>query len=58
MEVSDQLYAPAALPPGREPAGGWVGTWVGTQSRYGRGGEKNPLTASTQPSHYTDLNTD
>jgi hypothetical protein len=32
MEVSGQLHAPAALPPGKEPMvpiGGWVGTRAG-----------------------------
>jgi len=32
MEVSDQLHAPAALPPEKEPGG--------PQSRSGRGGEE------------------
>jgi hypothetical protein len=39
MEVSGQLYAPAALPPGKEPLGG-------SQSRSGRGGEEK----NSQPS--------
>jgi hypothetical protein len=30
MEVSGQLHAPAALPPGKEPPGThWIGGWVG-----------------------------
>jgi hypothetical protein len=29
MEVSSQLHAPAALPPGKEPlAPTWIGVWV------------------------------
>jgi hypothetical protein len=29
MEVSGQLHAPAALPPGKEPPGAhWIGGWV------------------------------
>jgi hypothetical protein len=63
--VSDQLYGPAALPPGKEP---WhpldrrLGT---TQSHSARGGEKkiliprresNPRTVITHPvaQRYTD----
>jgi hypothetical protein len=32
MEVSGQLNAPVALPPGKEPPSGttWIGGWVGT----------------------------
>jgi hypothetical protein len=30
MEVSSQLHAPAALPPGKSPTGThWIGGWVG-----------------------------
>jgi len=33
MEVSDQLHAPAALPPGKEPPGThWIGGWVGPRA--------------------------
>jgi hypothetical protein len=29
LEVSDQIYSPAALPPGKEPLGTqWIGGWV------------------------------
>jgi hypothetical protein len=38
MEVSGQIYAPAALPSGREPLDRRLG---GPQSRSGRGGEEN-----------------
>jgi hypothetical protein len=37
MEMSDQLHAPAALPPGKEPLDRRLG---GPQSRSGRGGEE------------------
>jgi hypothetical protein len=37
MEVTGQLHAPAALPPGKEPLDRRLG---GTQSRSGRGGEE------------------
>jgi hypothetical protein len=58
MEVSGQLYAPAALSPGKEPLGG-------PQSRSGRGGEEknsqprresNPRTPIVQhvAQRYTD----
>jgi hypothetical protein len=29
MELSGQVYAPAALPPGKNPLTHWVGRWVG-----------------------------
>jgi hypothetical protein len=33
MEVSGQLHAPAALPPGKEPPGThWKGGWVGPRA--------------------------
>jgi hypothetical protein len=33
MEVSVQLHAPTALPPGREPPGThWRGGWVGLRA--------------------------
>jgi hypothetical protein len=33
MEVSGQLHAPAALPPGKEPPGAhWIGGWVGPRA--------------------------
>jgi hypothetical protein len=41
MEVSGQLHAPAALPPGKGPLVPiWIGGWVGAQSRSERGGEE------------------
>jgi hypothetical protein len=33
MEVSGQLHAPAALPPGKAPGARWVGGWVGPRCR-------------------------
>jgi hypothetical protein len=33
MEVSGQLHAPAALPPGKEPlVPHWIGGWVGPRA--------------------------
>jgi hypothetical protein len=33
MEMSGQLYAPAALLPGKEPPGTqWIGGWVGPRA--------------------------
>jgi hypothetical protein len=33
MEVSDQLHAPAALSPRKEPHGThWIGGWLGTRA--------------------------
>jgi hypothetical protein len=33
MEVSDQLHAPAALPPWeRAPGTNWIGGWVGSRA--------------------------
>jgi hypothetical protein len=33
MEVSGQLHAPAALPPGKDPPGTrWIGGWVGPRA--------------------------
>jgi len=32
MEVSGQLHAPAALPPGKEPVTHWIGGWVGPRA--------------------------
>jgi hypothetical protein len=40
MEVSDQLHAPAALPPGKEPLVSLDRKLGGPQSRSGRGGEE------------------
>jgi hypothetical protein len=40
MEVSCQLHAPAALPPGKEPRYPLYGRLGGPQSRSGRSGEK------------------
>jgi len=39
MEVSDQLHAPAALPPGKNPRYPLDRRLGGTQSRSGRGGK-------------------
>jgi hypothetical protein len=42
--VSDQLHAPAALPPGeRAPGTHWIRGWVGHCSRSGRRGEEKIL---------------
>jgi hypothetical protein len=40
MEVSGQLHAPAALPPGKEPRHPLGRRLGGPQSRSGRGGEE------------------
>jgi hypothetical protein len=40
MEVSGQLYDPAALPPGKEPLLPLDRRLDGPQSRSGRGGEE------------------
>jgi hypothetical protein len=32
MEVSGQLHAPAALPPGENPSTRWIGGWVGPRA--------------------------
>jgi hypothetical protein len=40
MEVSGQLHAPAALPPGKEPWYPLDRRLGGPQSRSGRGGEE------------------
>jgi hypothetical protein len=40
MEVSGQLHAPAALPPGNEPPVPIYRKLSGPQSRSGRGGEE------------------
>jgi hypothetical protein len=32
MEVSGQLHAPAALPPGKGPGTYWIGGWVGPRA--------------------------
>jgi hypothetical protein len=45
MEVSGQLHAPAALPPGKEPLVPTDRRLGGPQSRYGRGDEQK----NTQP---------
>jgi hypothetical protein len=46
MEVSGQLYAPAALPQGKSPWYPLDRRLGGPQSRYGRGGEEK----NSQPS--------
>jgi hypothetical protein len=40
MEVSGQLHAPAALPPGKDPQYALDRRLGGPQSRSGRGGEE------------------
>jgi hypothetical protein len=41
MEVSSQLHALAALPPGESaPDNYWIGRWVGSQNRSGRRGKE------------------
>jgi hypothetical protein len=40
MEVSGQLHAPAALPPGKKPVVPIESRLGGPQSRSGRGGEE------------------
>jgi len=40
MEVSGQLYAPAALPQRKRPFHSLDRSLVGPQSRFGRGGEQ------------------
>jgi hypothetical protein len=47
MEVSGQLHAPAALPPGKEPWYPLYRRLGGPQSRYGHGGEEKNY--QTQP---------
>jgi hypothetical protein len=44
LEVSDQLHAPAALPPGKEPPVPLDRRLGGPQSRSGRHGEEKILT--------------
>jgi len=38
--VSGQLHAPAALPRGKSLRYPFIGGWLGTRSRSGRGGEQ------------------
>jgi hypothetical protein len=54
MEVSDQLHAPAALPPGRErPARmGYVAGWAPELARKRRRGEKFPASTGTRTSDH------
>jgi hypothetical protein len=33
MELSGQLHAQAALPPGKKPDTNWIGSWVGPRAR-------------------------
>jgi hypothetical protein len=63
MEVSGQLYAPAALPPGKEdlvPIGGWVGP-TAVLDAVAKGKipsprrESNPRTSIVQPVHNSSL---
>jgi hypothetical protein len=66
MEVSGQLYAPAALPPGKDPPGThWKGGWVGPRAVLDAvvkrkipspHRESNPRTLIVQSvaQHYTD----
>jgi hypothetical protein len=59
MEVSGQLHAPAALPPGKEPPGShWIGGWVDPRAVLDAvvkrkipspGRESNPRTPIVQP---------
>jgi hypothetical protein len=54
MEVSGQLHAPAALPPGKEPWYPLGRRLYGPQSRFGRGGEEKnsqPLPGLEPPNH-------
>jgi hypothetical protein len=32
MEVTGQLHAPAAFPPGKAPGTHWIGGWVGPRA--------------------------
>jgi hypothetical protein len=32
MEMSGQLHAPTALPPGKAPGTHWIGGWVGSRA--------------------------
>jgi hypothetical protein len=62
MEVSGQLHAPTALPPGKDPH--WIGGWVGPRAILGTvvkkisspRRESNPNTPIVQPvaQRYTD----
>jgi hypothetical protein len=61
MEVSDQLYSPAALPPGeRTPGTHWIGGWVGLRAgldvveerKIFHCGESNPDRAACSSSLY------
>jgi hypothetical protein len=65
MEVSGQLHAPAALPPGRAPGTNWIGGWVGPRAVLDAvvkrkipspRRESNPRTSIVQPvaQRYTD----
>jgi hypothetical protein len=49
MEVSGQLHAPTALPPGKEPPYPLDKRLGGPQSRSGRYGEERNLTPAFQP---------
>jgi hypothetical protein len=54
MEVSGQLHAPAALPPGKSPRYLLDRRLGGPQSRSGRGGEEKnsqPLPGLEPPAH-------
>jgi hypothetical protein len=49
MEVSCQLHAPAALPPGeRVPGTHWIGEWMGTRDGLGAAGNGDS-TRAAQP---------
>jgi hypothetical protein len=62
MEVSSQLHAPAALPPGKRSESNWIGGWVGTRAGFTLWSRENCLspagywTPATQPTarRYTD----
>jgi hypothetical protein len=43
MDVSGQIHAPAALPPGKEPQYSLDRRLGGPQTRSGRGGEEDPI---------------
>jgi hypothetical protein len=49
MEVNDQLHAPAALPPRKEPRYPLARKMGGPQSRSGRGGEEKNSLGGLEP---------
>jgi hypothetical protein len=51
MKVSDQLHAPAALPPGKSPSIHWIGGWMGPTTGLEAVGKTSLAFAGTLNSH-------